>query len=160
MVSNEFIDKCPRFRDDWAIRHFLHPKLLRKSREVRVQLEYLFAHCRSLDHGQHILNVIRCIPTALLFISSRVSITTRVLYDLPSDRQFVLSVIIPLTLYQSINQRHATCYRPRCLVRSFCGIPPCLHALYCLSRNLNFQIPSDLMCAFTDLLFCLRYPTS
>jgi hypothetical protein len=39
MVSNEFIDKCPRFRDDWAIRHFLHPKLLRKSREVRVQLE-------------------------------------------------------------------------------------------------------------------------
>lgn len=28
-----------RFRDDWALRHFLHPKLLRKAREVRVQLE-------------------------------------------------------------------------------------------------------------------------
>ena len=28
-----------RFRDDWAVRHFLHPKLLRKGREVRVQLE-------------------------------------------------------------------------------------------------------------------------
>lgn len=28
-----------RFRDDWAIRHFLHPKLLRKAREVRSQLE-------------------------------------------------------------------------------------------------------------------------
>lgn len=26
-------------RDDWAMRHFLHPKLLRKAREVRVQLE-------------------------------------------------------------------------------------------------------------------------
>lgn len=28
-----------RFRDDWAMRHFLHPKLLRKAREVRAQLE-------------------------------------------------------------------------------------------------------------------------
>lgn len=28
-----------RFRDDWAVRHFLHPKLLRKAREVRAQLE-------------------------------------------------------------------------------------------------------------------------
>jgi pre-mRNA-splicing factor ATP-dependent RNA helicase DHX38/PRP16 len=28
-----------RFRDDWCVRHFLHPKLLRKAREVRVQLE-------------------------------------------------------------------------------------------------------------------------
>lgn len=27
------------FRDDWCIRHFLHPKLLRKGREVRAQLE-------------------------------------------------------------------------------------------------------------------------
>ena len=27
------------FRDDWALRHFLHPKLLRKAREVRAQLE-------------------------------------------------------------------------------------------------------------------------
>ncbi|TFK47924.1 P-loop containing nucleoside triphosphate hydrolase protein [Heliocybe sulcata] len=31
--------KSHGFRDDWAIRHFLHPKLLRKAREVRAQLE-------------------------------------------------------------------------------------------------------------------------
>ncbi|KAI0089748.1 P-loop containing nucleoside triphosphate hydrolase protein [Irpex rosettiformis] len=31
--------KSHGFRDDWAMRHFLHPKLLRKAREVRVQLE-------------------------------------------------------------------------------------------------------------------------
>jgi len=28
-----------RFHNEWAMRHFLHPKLLRKAREVRVQLE-------------------------------------------------------------------------------------------------------------------------
>ncbi len=27
------------FRDDWSMKHFLHPKLLRKAREVRQQLE-------------------------------------------------------------------------------------------------------------------------
>jgi pre-mRNA-splicing factor ATP-dependent RNA helicase DHX38/PRP16 len=27
------------FRDEWAMKHFLHPKLLRKAREVRAQLE-------------------------------------------------------------------------------------------------------------------------
>ncbi|CCL99949.1 uncharacterized protein FIBRA_01974 [Fibroporia radiculosa] len=31
--------KSHGFRDDWALRHFLHPKLLRKAREVRAQLE-------------------------------------------------------------------------------------------------------------------------
>ncbi|KAI0770981.1 P-loop containing nucleoside triphosphate hydrolase protein [Trametes elegans] len=31
--------KAHGFRDDWALRHFLHPKLLRKAREVRAQLE-------------------------------------------------------------------------------------------------------------------------
>ncbi|KAF8640918.1 hypothetical protein AX17_000566 [Amanita inopinata Kibby_2008] len=31
--------KSHGFRDDWAMRHFLHPKLLRKAREVRIQLE-------------------------------------------------------------------------------------------------------------------------
>ena len=31
--------KAFRYRDDWGLRHFLHPKLLRKAREVRVQLE-------------------------------------------------------------------------------------------------------------------------
>ncbi|KAI0656823.1 P-loop containing nucleoside triphosphate hydrolase protein [Cubamyces menziesii] len=31
--------KSHGYRDDWAMRHFLHPKLLRKAREVRAQLE-------------------------------------------------------------------------------------------------------------------------
>lgn len=31
--------KSHGYRDDWALRHFLHPKLLRKAREVRAQLE-------------------------------------------------------------------------------------------------------------------------
>ncbi|TFY71222.1 hypothetical protein EVG20_g1786 [Dentipellis fragilis] len=31
--------KSHGYRDDWGMRHFLHPKLLRKAREVRVQLE-------------------------------------------------------------------------------------------------------------------------
>ncbi|KAI1785395.1 P-loop containing nucleoside triphosphate hydrolase protein [Ganoderma leucocontextum] len=31
--------KAHGFRDDWCMRHFLHPKLLRKAREVRAQLE-------------------------------------------------------------------------------------------------------------------------
>ncbi|PPQ70888.1 hypothetical protein CVT24_000556 [Panaeolus cyanescens] len=31
--------KSHGYRDDWAMRHFLHPKLLRKAREVRSQLE-------------------------------------------------------------------------------------------------------------------------
>ncbi|KAF6765883.1 pre-mRNA splicing factor [Ephemerocybe angulata] len=31
--------KSHGFRDEWAMRHFLHPKLLRKGREVRAQLE-------------------------------------------------------------------------------------------------------------------------
>lgn len=31
--------KIISYRDDWAAKHFLHPKLLRKAREVRVQLE-------------------------------------------------------------------------------------------------------------------------
>ncbi|TFK18800.1 pre-mRNA splicing factor [Coprinopsis marcescibilis] len=31
--------KNHQFRDEWAMRHFLHPKLLRKAREVRAQLE-------------------------------------------------------------------------------------------------------------------------
>lgn len=31
--------KSHGYRDDWSMRHFLHPKLLRKAREVRSQLE-------------------------------------------------------------------------------------------------------------------------
>ncbi|KAF8525107.1 P-loop containing nucleoside triphosphate hydrolase protein [Hysterangium stoloniferum] len=31
--------KVHNYRDDWAMKHFLHPKLLRKAREVRSQLE-------------------------------------------------------------------------------------------------------------------------
>ncbi|KAH7926220.1 P-loop containing nucleoside triphosphate hydrolase protein [Leucogyrophana mollusca] len=38
-VFNQWKSHGHVFRDDWATRHFLHPKLLRKSREVRAQLE-------------------------------------------------------------------------------------------------------------------------
>jgi pre-mRNA-splicing factor ATP-dependent RNA helicase DHX38/PRP16 len=38
-VISGSILKSFRYRDDWGMRHFLHPKLLRKAREVRVQLE-------------------------------------------------------------------------------------------------------------------------
>ena len=38
-IVSVFILKTSRYRDDWGMRHFLHPKLLRKAREVRVQLE-------------------------------------------------------------------------------------------------------------------------
>lgn len=38
-TSLAFTLKAFRYRDDWGLRHFLHPKLLRKAREVRVQLE-------------------------------------------------------------------------------------------------------------------------
>ena len=37
LIHEPFIPS--RYRDEWAMRHFLHPKLLRKSREVRAQLE-------------------------------------------------------------------------------------------------------------------------
>lgn len=33
-----------RYRDDWAARHFLHPKTLRKAREVRTQLLDIMKH--------------------------------------------------------------------------------------------------------------------
>lgn len=33
-----------RYRDDWASRHFLHPKTLRKAREVRTQLLDIMKH--------------------------------------------------------------------------------------------------------------------
>lgn len=33
-----------RFRDDWAMKHFLHPKTLRKAREVRTQLLDIMKH--------------------------------------------------------------------------------------------------------------------
>ena len=46
MQTGPVVDLCVRnadylirYRDDWAMRHFLHPKLLRKAREVRSQLE-------------------------------------------------------------------------------------------------------------------------
>lgn len=32
------------YRDDWASRHFLHPKTLRKAREVRTQLLDIMKH--------------------------------------------------------------------------------------------------------------------
>lgn len=42
LFLHAFIDlgiRVCRYRDEWAMRHFLHPKLLRKAREVRSQLE-------------------------------------------------------------------------------------------------------------------------
>lgn len=35
-----------RYRDDWATKHFLHPKTLRKAREVRTQLLDIMKHQR------------------------------------------------------------------------------------------------------------------
>lgn len=32
------------YRDDWAAKHFLHPKTLRKAREVRTQLLDIMKH--------------------------------------------------------------------------------------------------------------------
>jgi hypothetical protein len=51
-----------RFRDEWAMRHFLHPKLLRKAREVRVQLEDImkFQKMDIISAGTD-FDVIRCV---------------------------------------------------------------------------------------------------
>lgn len=50
------------FRDDWAMRHFLHPKLLRKAREVRLQLEDImnFQKMDLISVGTD-FDVIRCV---------------------------------------------------------------------------------------------------
>ena len=50
------------FRDDWAMRHFLHPKLLRKAREVRAQLEDImnFQKMDLISAGTD-FDVIRCV---------------------------------------------------------------------------------------------------
>lgn len=51
------------YRDDWASRHFLHPKTLRKAREVRTQLLDIMKH-QKLDIipcGTD-WDVIRCAP--------------------------------------------------------------------------------------------------
>lgn len=39
IAYDEGLNASHSFRDDWAMKHFLHPKLLRKAREVRSQLE-------------------------------------------------------------------------------------------------------------------------
>lgn len=39
LLTSTFSSNSLSFRDDWGMRHFLHPKLLRKAREVRAQLE-------------------------------------------------------------------------------------------------------------------------
>ncbi len=50
------------FRDDWSMRHFLHPKLLRKAREVRVQLEDImkFQKMEIISVGTD-FDIIRCV---------------------------------------------------------------------------------------------------
>lgn len=37
--SRKLADVVCSYRDDWCMKHFLHPKLMRKAREVRGQLE-------------------------------------------------------------------------------------------------------------------------
>ena len=61
---------CTRYRDDWSMRHFLHPKLLRKAREVRVQLEDImkFQKMDSISAGTD-FDIIRCVD--LIFLCSR-----------------------------------------------------------------------------------------
>jgi pre-mRNA-splicing factor ATP-dependent RNA helicase DHX38/PRP16 len=56
-----------RYRDEWAMRHFLHPKLLRKAREVRVQLEDImkFQKMDSISAGTD-FDVIRCVIIIIL----------------------------------------------------------------------------------------------
>jgi hypothetical protein len=55
-------DGVCRYRDDWGMRHFLHPKLLRKAREVRVQLEDImkFQKMDIISAGTD-FDIIRCV---------------------------------------------------------------------------------------------------
>lgn len=55
------------FRDDWAMRHFLHPKLLRKAREVRLQLEDImnFQKMELISAGTD-FDVIRCAHSSFI----------------------------------------------------------------------------------------------
>lgn len=59
------------YRDDWAAKHFLHPKTLRKAREVRTQLLDIMKH-QKLDIipcGTD-WDVIRCASFALSLVRS------------------------------------------------------------------------------------------
>jgi hypothetical protein len=61
---------CTRYRDEWAMRHFLHPKLLRKAREVRVQLEDImkFQKMDSISAGTD-FDIIRCVEIIIFVFS-------------------------------------------------------------------------------------------
>lgn len=59
-----------RYRDEWAMRHFLHPKLLRKAREVRSQLEDImkFQKMELIACGTDydVLRFVRSLPFGLI----------------------------------------------------------------------------------------------
>jgi pre-mRNA-splicing factor ATP-dependent RNA helicase DHX38/PRP16 len=61
-----FFFRLISYRDDWAMKHFLHPKLLRKAREVRGQLEDILKSQKLdiLSVGTD-WDVVRCVPTTL-----------------------------------------------------------------------------------------------
>ncbi len=61
-------DACARYRDEWGMRHFLHPKLLRKAREVRVQLEDImkFQKMEIISVGTD-FDIIRCVAIVIIF---------------------------------------------------------------------------------------------
>ena len=67
--------KSLRYRDDWGIRHFLHPKLLRKAREVRVQLEDImkFRRMELISTGTD-FDVLRYVTTYPLFFLNVISV--------------------------------------------------------------------------------------
>jgi pre-mRNA-splicing factor ATP-dependent RNA helicase DHX38/PRP16 len=63
LVIETCSDCIGSFRDDWAMRHFLHPKLLRKAREVRAQLEDImkFQKMEIISAGTD-FDILRLIP--------------------------------------------------------------------------------------------------
>jgi pre-mRNA-splicing factor ATP-dependent RNA helicase DHX38/PRP16 len=54
------------YRDDWSMQHFLRPKLLRKARKVRVQLEDImkFQKMQLVSVGTD-FNIIRLAPVVI-----------------------------------------------------------------------------------------------
>lgn len=70
----EYPHRVRRYRDDWCIRHFLHPKLLRKAREVRTQLEDImkFQKMEIISVGTD-FDVIRYVVCLLTSVLSHVS---------------------------------------------------------------------------------------
>lgn len=72
-----------RYRDDWAVKHFLHPKTLRKAREVRTQLLDIMKHQKLeiIPCGTD-WDVIRCV----LFIPRRSARSCRLCFRFAGKR--------------------------------------------------------------------------